>query len=78
MKRAVHRKFARFVYYVLFACVAVLFFITLWMGVDMVWEWYMSEQIMKVQNEFSSAGIPSLIPLAIEKIVFAACNKVKS
>lgn len=72
VKRAVHRKFARFAYYVLLVCVVALFFITLWMGADMVWEWYMSEQIMRVQNEFSSADIPHLIPLAIEKIVFEA------
>ena len=72
VKKAAYRKFAHFAYYVLLVCVAVLVFIVLWVGVDMVWEWYMWDKFKKAQKSFSSSDIPSLIPPTIEEIVFRA------
>lgn len=70
MKKAVYRKFARFAYYVLLVCVSVLVLVTLWMGVEMVWSWYMSDKILKVQDSFCFSDIPHLIPATLERIVF--------
>lgn len=70
MKKAMYRKFVHFAYYVLLVCMSALILVTLWMGVEMVWEWYMSDKIMKVQDTFSSSDIPHLIPSALEKAVF--------
>ncbi|MDE6845477.1 MAG: helix-turn-helix domain-containing protein [Lachnospiraceae bacterium] len=69
MEKVMYKKFARFAYYVLLVCMSVLIFVTLWMGVEMVCEWYMSDKIMKVQDSFSSSDIPHLIPGALEKAV---------
>ena len=70
MEKASYRKFARFAYYVLLVGVSVLILVTLWMGVEMVWSWYMSDKILKVRDSFSSFDIPHLIPGALQRVIF--------
>ena len=73
METVKYKKIARIGYYILLFCLSALALITLWMGADMAWEWYMSVQIMKVQDSFSSSDVSHLIPEALQKVVFYTC-----
>ncbi|MBD5516879.1 MAG: helix-turn-helix transcriptional regulator [Lachnospiraceae bacterium] len=73
MEKVKYKKISCVAYYILLLCLLVLTFITLWMGADLAWEWYMFEQTMKVQDSFSSSDIPHLIPEALRKVVLYTC-----
>ena len=73
MEKVKYKKIACVAYYILLFGLSALALITLWMGADMAWEWYMFEQIMKVQNSFSSSDISHLIPEALRKVVLYTC-----
>ncbi len=73
MEKVKYKKIACVAYYILLLCLLALTLITLWMGADMAWEWYMSVQIMKVQDSWSSSDIPHLIPEALRKVVLYTC-----
>lgn len=73
IEKVKYKKIARVAYYILLLCLLALVLITLWMGADMAWEWYMFEQIMKVQDSYSSSDIPHLIPEAFQKVVLYTC-----
>lgn len=73
IKKVKHKKIVRAVFYVLLVCLSVLAFITLWMGTELTWEWYMYERAVKMQGSFSSSDIQRLIPAAFWKTIFYTC-----
>lgn len=56
------RKIARVVFYVLAVCLSVAALSTLWMGVEMAYQWYFSGGMRGVQGSFEVSTVSHLMP----------------
>lgn len=56
------RKIVSTVFYVLAGCMAVAAVMTLWLGVEMAYQWYLSGKMLSEQGFFSSSAVPHLMP----------------
>lgn len=56
------RKTVGIVFTVLAVCLAVAAVLTLWLGVDTVYQWYLSDKMLREQGFFSSSEAPHLMP----------------
>lgn len=56
------RKTVRTVFYVLMGCLAIAAVLTLWLGAEMAYQWYLSEKITNIQGSFDSSTAPHLMP----------------
>lgn len=56
------RKTVRTVFYVLVGCLAIAAVLTLWLGVEMAYQWYLAEKMMREQGCFNSSAVFHLMP----------------
>lgn len=56
------RKIVRTVFYVLAGCLTVAAVMTLWLGVEMSYQWYLAEKMRNGEGSFDSSVVPHLIP----------------
>lgn len=61
-------KAGRVLFYVSAVCLAVFTVLALWTGADMVYIWYLSERMMRLQGEFSSSTVSHLMPGQLQNI----------
>lgn len=56
------RRTVRIVFYMLAVCMAVTALLTLWLGVEMAYQWYLPGKMMREQGFFNSSTAPHLMP----------------
>lgn len=56
------RKIVRTVFYVLAGCLVVAAVMTLWLGAELLYQWYLSDKMRSVQGSVDSSVVPHLIP----------------
>lgn len=66
MDKVKDKRTVRTAYYILLICMSVLALITLWMGADMAWVWYLHEQ--------AASDISHLIPDVFWKVILYTCT----
>lgn len=56
------RRIVHIVFCILAICLAVAAVLTLWLGVEMGYQWYLTEKMMREQGEYVSWAVPHLMP----------------
>lgn len=56
------REIVRIVFYVLAVCLSVAALLTLWMGVEMLYQWYLLAGMLRAEGSFDLSTLPHLMP----------------